>query len=202
MITDAGGRIEWVNEGFSRMTDYAPDEVRGRKPGEFLQGPDTDQAVVERIRGHLAAREPFREQLVNYSKSGRQYWVEMEVQPVIDDDGTLTNFMAIESDITPDLAALQRIRVADERFRVLFEASPIGLALLDLDGSFMHANQAFLDIVGLSYEELSNGASPTSRRRSSTTRTCGSSAPWSVPATADPMRRSTCAGTRPGRRSR
>jgi PAS domain S-box-containing protein len=160
VITDAGGRIEWVNEGFSRMTDYAPDEVRGRKPGEFLQGPDTDQAVIERIRGHLAAREPFREQLVNYSKSGRQYWVEMEVQPIIDDDGTLTNFMAIESDITPDLAALQRIRVADERFRVLFEASPIGLALLDLDGSFMHANQAFLDIVGLSSEELSNKRFP------------------------------------------
>src|SRR5579862_5530653 len=38
IITDALGRIEWVNEGFTRITGYGIAEVLGRKPGSFLQG--------------------------------------------------------------------------------------------------------------------------------------------------------------------
>src|SRR5262245_25232179 len=32
IVTDAKGRIEWVNRGFTRMTEYELDEVRGRNP--------------------------------------------------------------------------------------------------------------------------------------------------------------------------
>jgi PAS domain S-box-containing protein len=39
IITDASGLIEYVNPGFCNLTGYTPDEVMGRKPGDFLQGP-------------------------------------------------------------------------------------------------------------------------------------------------------------------
>ena len=48
ILADAQGRIEWVNEGFERMTGYTLDEVRGRSPGSFLQGPESDRQATPR----------------------------------------------------------------------------------------------------------------------------------------------------------
>ncbi|MGN6701526.1 MAG: PAS domain-containing protein, partial [Burkholderiaceae bacterium] len=47
LITDAEGRIEWANEAFTVLTGYSVEEVTGRKPGHFLQGPDTDPASAQ-----------------------------------------------------------------------------------------------------------------------------------------------------------
>lgn len=100
ILTDASGRVEWVNDGFTRITGYALGEVRGRKPGDVLQGPDTDPATVARMRTHLARGEGFREEILNYHKNGRPFWLEIEVQPAGFEGGAPTGFMAIEADIT------------------------------------------------------------------------------------------------------
>ena len=50
IITDALGYIEWVNEGFIRLTGYTLDEVQGKKPGSLLQGPQTDRGTLDLIR--------------------------------------------------------------------------------------------------------------------------------------------------------
>ena len=100
VVTDAEGRVEWINPGFTRISGYTFEEVRGKKPGDLLQGPDTDRAVVAQIRERLAAQEGFKVELCNYHKSGRPYWVEIEVQPLRDPAGRLTGFMGLEADIT------------------------------------------------------------------------------------------------------
>lgn len=100
IVTDAEARIEWVNEGFTRITGYHPEEVRGRTPGSFLQGPDTDPGTVAFMRRAIRQGEPFRTEVLNYHRTGRTYWLAIEVQPIRDDEGRITNFMAVESDIT------------------------------------------------------------------------------------------------------
>jgi PAS domain S-box-containing protein len=100
IITDAHGRIEWVNDSFTKITGYSPDEVIGRKPGSFLQGPDTDPAQVARIRAAVHAGQSAEAELVNYSKDGVPYWIKIEVQPIRDEQGNVERFIAIESDIT------------------------------------------------------------------------------------------------------
>ncbi len=98
--TDAGGLIEWVNAGFTRLTGYTLEEVRGRKPGSFLQGPKTDPETVKTIREHVATAEAVETEIVNYSKDGKDYWVSVRIQPLRDADGTLTGFFSINSDIS------------------------------------------------------------------------------------------------------
>ena len=73
LITDAAGRAEWVNEGFTRMTGFVLDEVRGRAPGEMLHGPDTDPDVVQQMATQLAEGEAFSVEVVNYARNGRPY---------------------------------------------------------------------------------------------------------------------------------
>lgn len=100
IITDRDGRIEWVNQAFSRLTEYRLDEVVGKRPGSILQGPGTDPRVVREIGEKLRAGRGFRRQLLNYSKSGRQYVLELDVQPVRGADGAIESFIAIERDVT------------------------------------------------------------------------------------------------------
>jgi PAS domain S-box-containing protein len=100
IVTDAQGRITWVNKGFERITEFTFEESVGRKPGEFLQGDETDKTNVL-LMSHLVKNgEGFRVEIINYSKSGRKYWLDIEVVPLYDEELQLTGFMAIEQDIT------------------------------------------------------------------------------------------------------
>ncbi len=110
ILTDPHGRIEWVNEGFTRLTGYPLEEIIGRKPGNFLQGPETDQTTVAYVRDRLCQRKGFKVELINYAKSGRRYWIEIEVQPIYDEQTSrLTHFMALERDITDRKASDQTL---------------------------------------------------------------------------------------------
>ena len=100
VITDNKGRIEWVNKAFESMTDYTLEEVKGHKPGDLLQGEATDQATVLFMRECLMLGNPFQVEILNYSKSGRLYWLEIESQPLLDETGKIKQFFAIQRDIT------------------------------------------------------------------------------------------------------
>jgi PAS domain S-box-containing protein len=129
VLTDAVGLTVWVNEGFTRLTGYTVDEMIGKTPGSVLQGPGTDSETVRRIREHLGNGEGFSEDILNYSKDGRSYWLTIEVQPIHDDEGRLTNFMAIETDISARRAAQQRLAIQYHVSRVMAEANNFVMAM-------------------------------------------------------------------------
>lgn len=96
VVATPGRRIEWVNPAFSAMCGYDLDELRGRAPGEFLQGAATDPLAVFRMREALAAARPCRETLVNYHKDGSAYTVDVSIAPILDDAGEPLYFVARE----------------------------------------------------------------------------------------------------------
>jgi PAS domain S-box-containing protein len=98
VLDPPGPRIVYVNEAFTRMSGYAPEEVLGRSP-RFLQGPDSDPDALLRIRAALEMREPVRQELVNYTKDGERYWVELNIVPVTDGEGR-GHFVSVQRDVT------------------------------------------------------------------------------------------------------
>lgn len=100
VIANKEGKIEWVNQAYTDRTGYKLNECYGQKPGHLVQGPDTDPKTVARIRSKLKKEIPFREEILNYHKNGTPYWVKLEVTPIKDGFGELTNFIAIQEDIT------------------------------------------------------------------------------------------------------
>mgnify|MGYP001547753273 FL=1 len=123
-ITDAAGCIEWINEGFTRITGYGLAEVKGRRPGPVLQGPQSNPATVAEMRAGLAAQKGFKVEVINYHKSGRPYWVEIEVQPLRDAAGAVTGFMAVESDVTERKAAEQKLKASEHQLSALTAQAP------------------------------------------------------------------------------
>ncbi|MBA4135943.1 MAG: hypothetical protein C0518_01350 [Opitutus sp.] len=96
VVTDGDGRVVWVNEEFTALCGFALDELKGRKPGQLLQGPDTDPATVARIREAVRARCACREEIVNYHKNGARYCADVRISPVLDDAGEPVWFVARE----------------------------------------------------------------------------------------------------------
>lgn len=99
IISDAAGLVEYVNNGFTRLTGYTLSEVKGRKPGHILQGKETNPETVDKIRRNIRDRTPFYDEVLNYRKNGTPYWTSLSINPVIK-DGTLLNFIAVQADVT------------------------------------------------------------------------------------------------------
>ncbi|MFM7823617.1 MAG: sensor histidine kinase, partial [Bacteroidota bacterium] len=104
IITDRFGNIEWVNESFTKTTGYTLEEVKGRKPKEFLQrGDSSNDEVRQLLSQSLAKRETVEVTIVNYNKWGEPYYNQLEITPVFDEDGNHVNFIALQKDITVEM---------------------------------------------------------------------------------------------------
>ncbi len=122
IVTDATGRIEWVNEGFTRMTGWLLDEVTGQHPGDFLRCPEADPGADSFMNQCLEQQRGFRVEMLNFHRSGRRYWSSIEIQPIRNDAGEVVNFMSIESDVTQRRLDDQRRALQFSTSRTLAEA--------------------------------------------------------------------------------
>jgi PAS domain S-box-containing protein len=113
-LDQPGPLIEYVNPSFARMTGYESHELIGRTP-RILQGPNTDRAVLDRLREALTAGQPFRGEAVNYRKDGTEYVVEWLITPVLEPDGRISRWVSAQRDITERrMAEAQQRRLLDE----------------------------------------------------------------------------------------
>lgn len=100
LLLERDGRIAWVNNAFTRITGYGPQEAIGRFPGDLLNGPETDSGVVAALNDALARGVPFRGEIQNRTKTGEMIWIETNQVPVIDEAGEVDVIIAIERDVT------------------------------------------------------------------------------------------------------
>ena len=100
IMTDAHFNVEWVNESFTRLSEYTLEEIKGKRALTFQFGPDTEQSSKDIIENAIKRKQGFRIEILNYSKSSRDYWAELEAQAIYDGDQKLIHFVIRESDIT------------------------------------------------------------------------------------------------------
>lgn len=166
VITDVNRRIEWVNDAFIHLTEFSLDEVIGKSPGEVLQGLGTDERIVEKIRHDLDRGQSSNFEILNYSKSGRPYWIEVYIQPVFNKKRELTNFIAIELEITErkraELMLKQahdEIQLKNEQISTLAENIPGGAIyqlLIANDGSrkFLYFSSGLENLLGIKSADI------------------------------------------------
>ncbi len=130
-IDEPGPRILFVNDAFVRLTGYTREEAIGRSP-RFLQGPKTQRDALNRIRAAAKAGKPIREEVINYSKSGEEYWLEMDIVPVADDAGHFTYLVAIERAVTERKRAEAALRASEAMMAAAQRIAHIGSWEMDL----------------------------------------------------------------------
>jgi PAS domain S-box-containing protein len=155
IITDDQRRITWVNPGFERITGYSAQEALGRSPA-FLQTERTDTATVARMHQALQEGRSFHGEVLNRSKQGVDYWLELEIQALHDEKGVVTGFMAIESDITERRMAQSQLEaVLRDNNALLSTLDLLGIvSMADRAGNIIQVNDAFCEVCGYEREEL------------------------------------------------
>ena len=118
LILDAEGRIEWLNDGFTKHTGYTFSEVVGSFPGSFLGGEDTDKATTEQLVENLKQGKPFTGEVLCYSKYGEKLWVLLDFTPILNENEEVTRFIVIETDITGRKEAEEnQLKMTNDLFR-------------------------------------------------------------------------------------
>ena len=121
VVTDRKGRVEWVNDSFTRVTEYTFEEVKGKKPGKLLQGVDTNPEHVKKIAEGIAKQKPFSQEILNYTKSGKPYWNYINITPILDEEKNLTRFIGIQYNITKLKNAEQQILIKNQQLKMMLD---------------------------------------------------------------------------------
>lgn len=123
IITDAGTKqgaghkITYVNEALLKVTGYTAEEVIGNSPRMF-QGALTDFTQIKKIREALKKEESVEVQVINYSKSGEPYWIEIVISPVKNKENEVSHFIGVQREIT-------QIKIADLKDKISAGVSQI-----------------------------------------------------------------------------
>ncbi|WP_372425584.1 sensor domain-containing protein [Salinarimonas chemoclinalis] len=136
------GTIEWVNPAFEALTGYAREEAIGRRVAPLLECDATDPATSAAIGRAIAECRGIRVQILNRAKSGREYWVDADIQPIRAEDGRLEGFIGIQTDISDAIESRRRLES-------VIENVACGIVIQDESGAVIDCNKEAERLLGL-----------------------------------------------------
>ena len=106
IITDANRIVLYVNPKFEQVTGYKKEEVIGKNP-RIIQSGYQDKIFYDEMWAKLDSGEEWKGQIVNRKKSGEVYWEDVSISPIFD-NGIITNFVSIQTDVTELIKAKEK----------------------------------------------------------------------------------------------
>ncbi len=148
------GRWLSVNRGLCEMLGYSEQELLAIDASAIAHPEDQarDRAQSDRVlHGEI---ETYTLEKRYRHKDGRLVWVVLNKSAIRNADGSLRCFLLIAQDISEEKRYLNALRESEALFRSAFEASPIGIALLDPEGRWLRVNAVLCASLGYSEAEL------------------------------------------------
>ncbi|QHL87935.1 PAS domain S-box protein [Nibribacter ruber] len=118
LICDSEWRIQWVNEGFTRLLGYSLEEALGQQPKVFLKSHHSDSTDIAPPWQNLYKGELVSFKAPNGRKDGTDVWLSVDISPIFNEKGELTTYVVVQTDIT-DLKSseLELSKLADDLYR-------------------------------------------------------------------------------------
>ena len=148
-----GRKIVYVNESFCRMSGYSPDEIIG-KTHQLLQGPNTNAEELTRFYKALDNWKPCEITIINYNKSGEEYWVQLSLNPVTNAKGEYTHWISIERDVTERKKQEKELYITTLRLFDTLKSIQDGFYTLDNNWKVTYWNQLAEKLSGKKQEEM------------------------------------------------
>jgi PAS domain S-box-containing protein len=153
-LSDAAGKVMWINEGFTRLFGYSLEECRGRFGPSVIRGAGTSAKLLVDVAAAARAGRPFHGEMLCYTKDKREVWTDFEMQPLRDEAGVVTGFMSIQLDITERKHAGEELARREAQFRFILNALPVGVSWTSYGEQHdSWVNNAVLHLTGLNRDE-------------------------------------------------
>ncbi|MFK7746011.1 MAG: PAS domain-containing protein [Roseobacter sp.] len=140
-------KFVFANEAFEQIMGYSAQEIIGQT-SELLRGPETQQDVIDEIRDAIERKRPLRCEIINYTKAGQRIWLELDIVPIKQETGHVSHWVSVSRDITERKAKDERLRLSEERFRLVAGASSDVIWDCDLQSGEMWWNEQLLNVFG------------------------------------------------------
>jgi PAS domain S-box-containing protein len=145
IITGRRGNIRWANPAFSRMTGYGLEDVLGENP-RLLKSGQHEAEFYQTMWETILSGQVWHGETINRRKDGSLYQEEQTITPLLDENGEITNFIAIKHDVTKRKLAEQALRKNEALLRTVLESLPVGVWITDEKGNVLQGNPASLEI--------------------------------------------------------
>lgn len=153
-IANRNGEIEWTNDAFTQLFEYSLDEMKGKIPGHFLAGEETNVYTLSLITHAIENQEPIWVDIVNYSKSKRKYWIKLRIQPFFNSNNVLEKFILIHIDLTKEKEAEQELIKRDLFYSKLLASIGDVIVILDSETKLKYISPNVETLSGLKSEEV------------------------------------------------
>jgi PAS domain S-box-containing protein len=151
IILHPEGELLWMNEGFSRLTGYAPEELIGNSSLMSMLGPDTDLNVVEHATYCRQHGLPFKGEFQSYTKSGKIIWTRVQGQSISHSKGPVHNYFMVITDVTEEKKTRQELEVLS----MVAKETNNGVIIFDkMSGNVLWANEGFTRLTGYTPEDI------------------------------------------------
>ena len=108
LITDADGKIEYVNPKFTAVNGYTLHDVRGKTP-RILKSDKTPPEVYTKLWQTILSGKEWRGEFLNRRKNGELYWEYASISAITDSTGAVTHFVSVNEDVTARKEAEEKI---------------------------------------------------------------------------------------------
>ncbi|MCB0337778.1 MAG: PAS domain-containing protein, partial [Bdellovibrionales bacterium] len=95
VITNESGTYEYVNQGFTKLTGFLPQDIEGLTP-TILKSGLTPDAIYKDLWCTITAGHRWRGEILNRKKDGTLYWCSLSISPIKDQDGHISHYLGIE----------------------------------------------------------------------------------------------------------
>lgn len=119
--------VVYVNQAFTLLTGYGPEEILGKTP-KILHGPKTDLNTIEQINTSLRNGRPIRRDVLNYRKNGAEFWVELDIAPIRNNENVITHWVSIQREITDRKEYEAALLWGQKQARLALEARSLFIA--------------------------------------------------------------------------
>jgi len=149
---DAKGVFLFANPASAETLGQKPEDVVGRTIWDVFPQDIADRRI-SRIRDAIRSGQAYTREM-SMEVNGRLSWYQAAVRPLKDDSGRASSVLVVATDVTERRLTEQALRASEERYRVLFEAAPVGIGISDRRGKVLASNKCMDEITGYSREEL------------------------------------------------
>ncbi len=148
---DAQLRFTYVSSGGRGKAALPPGELLGKSRFELDLEWGSETARQEHM-ATLQAHRPFRDVLVHHAGTGQ--WVMVSGEPVFDARGEFTGYRGVGRDVTSQKQTEHELAEGGKFLDALISAIPTPVTVKDREHRYIHVNDAFCQLAGLSREAL------------------------------------------------